>query len=295
MNIQTVNLLAEETIKDIIMRGLRKLADKRGSKVSDPSRLYPSSLHCVERKGVLQSLTNTRGGRSSKAGTLYFMGEIGQKVHEILQDAINEDEKAVFFEFHTQNIKNANIGGYLDGLVIVGGKLYVLEIKSCQSLPPKVKKPHDKQTDFYSAYCGLPILMIYQVNNGQTKMYLDEDELEMSFFIKEYDEENAFNIMKQIFLTKILQEAQIVPPIPPKFSENQCKNVYRCKLFYHCRSDRFLVPQVVPESLEELAEKRAEKFINDMPQRRNGSLRHCVNVNRNAAKLLKNRNWEDLF
>jgi hypothetical protein len=294
MNIQIVNLLKEKKLSDYIMEGLKKLSSKQKRKVSDPSRIYPSSFNCGARKAVLQTLVNSRGTQSKKAGSLNFMGSVGQSVHDILQNSLDEVGVAIFHEFHTPVIEHANIGGYLDSIILLD-KLYLLEIKSCHSLPPKIKKPHMRQVEIYSAITGFDILVHYQINNGQSRMYLEEDELECVTFNIGYDKENAFKVMKQIFLSYILQDKEIVPTIPAEFTNNQCKNVYRCRLYSVCRSDDFLIPQEVPEHLEKLAEERATNFVDNMENRRNGILKHMIRTNKKAKKMLFDKDWEKIL
>jgi CRISPR/Cas system-associated exonuclease Cas4 (RecB family) len=257
-------------------------------------RLYASETGYCERQGaVLAQLPSTE--ISSASSTLYK--KLGDTIETIILDALYEQGILVFRQFHLPDV-GLDLGGYIDGIVLLNGKLHVLEIKTCGQLPSQPKPQHLHQAAIYSAITGFPAIIYYVSRHVAS---FDGVVKQAEFYIPAHGEVQRTAVYRAAYAhLSILEE--VTPYVPSHITkEDQCGF---CPLRAQCwhGAERTSWPAEV-DSKKALAIAREAKQLADAildaetsADRRNGIVKHISRIGNGLAKsLLKDKDWSTFF
>lgn len=278
------NVLKRSDLKNGILNGL---SSKRKTKRN--SFHASSGFHCPRRNFAHLFLSNKYSWQAKNE--LYT--KIGISVHTAIQNALFLQNKVLFSEYRLPPLKNLNIGGYVDLIGLVDGKISVIEIKTCGKLPTKPNKDHRKQAIVYSIITGFDAYLVYQSRN-----VADFKGVKIETFKIDTNYQEMLDIMKVYYISELCVQKEKLPPIPAHFkSASSCGY---CPFKEKCWGDeKFPFIDIslneYSDILEE-AEELAAKFIDDVNERRNGILAFLSkNGTTTAKKLLKGRLWDGLY
>jgi len=116
------------------------------------------------------------------------------------------------------SLENELIKGRCDGVIVINNEPYVLEIKSINSFAfKKLESPkaeHLKQLMLYLHY--------FKINKG-IFLYENKDSQELKEFVVNYNPDIAESVIKEFRILKHMIENDILPPIPLRIEEWECR------------------------------------------------------------------------
>jgi hypothetical protein len=252
-----------QSITGMVKKGMSSI-----DTVERNGRLWASQAAVCPRQAVLSS-TRHDTELTTPASTGYF--RLGSCIEDIVIDALKKEGALLWAQYKLPDI-GLNLGGSIDGVVLVGGRVKVLEIKSCGELPAEPKLEHRAQAMVYSAVTGLPPIVFYfsrSVASFDGALKVREFNLSPSV-----DEMRA--TMFQVAYARIAIERGVIPGIPDTITaEKQCGF---CPWKSHCWRDAPLPRKGVDvfEHVEIVTEARAMVDALMTPEalrkRRNGVL-----------------------
>lgn len=141
-----------ETLTRLIVRGLTTQV-----KHEREGRLYASEAGFCERQGALKATRLDTEVEQAATKTYYAMGIT---IEELVLDGLYNSKALLFKQYQLPDV-GLNMGGFIDGIVHLAGRIRVLEVKSCGELPSKPKGEHAAQAIIYSALTGFPATVLY--------------------------------------------------------------------------------------------------------------------------------------
>jgi hypothetical protein len=279
-----------ERICDWVVRGMSSSDDRERN-----GRLWASDVGLCEKRAVLNATKENGISIATATNNAYF--KLGIEIEEIVLDALFKKDKLLYKDYRLPDI-GLNLGGRIDGIVFVGGKIRVLEVKSCGAMPSKPKPTHAAQAAVYAAITGLPATVLYfsrNVAKFDGKLLIDEFDLEP-------DETKKREVIFRIVYSQLAVDEKIIPNKPlsitSKGSCGYCNYTNDCwgedEINYH-------YPKVTPKQHLELLDKSnafTDKLLatREVEKRRNGVLNFIkINGNEYAKKVLTSSNWKDLL
>lgn len=143
---------AHATVSRLVSRGLSRI-----NRINRNGRLYASDAGLCARHAALAAAREEDEVQNA-ASVAYCT--LGDTIEEIVMDALYRTGALLFKQYKLPDTP-INLGGYIDGIIYLAGKLRVLEVKSCGELPNKPKPLHQAQAYLYSAIVGLPATVLY--------------------------------------------------------------------------------------------------------------------------------------
>lgn len=177
-----VHTIGRRALKPKSLEAAILLGMESSSSTNRSGRLWASDAGSCERRATMAAVipNNKREGPASIA---YY--KIGNAIEDLMLDALDNQEMLLFPQYKMPDI-GLNLGGYADGIIYDRGRLRVLEVKSCGSLPSSVKPEHEAQAQLYAAITGFPATVLYMSRNvaswrtGQPEMLIRSFDLPFS-------------------------------------------------------------------------------------------------------------------
>lgn len=275
-----------ETIEAVIKKGMSEISTyERGG------RIYASASAYCARQTFLYSMDSDTVV-ISPTSTAYM--KLGIAIENMLLSALLEQDALLFAGYKLPEI-GINMGGKVDAIVYVDGKISVLEVKSCTNLPMNPKPEHRAQALMYAAVTGFPASVLYfsrKVADYKSQLLIKnlplnatKDELLATMFTACY--------------AHFAMEMGVIPPMPIFESQASCGF---CKFIDNCWNGRpFNAPVVSPEEHKLLVEKAtalAEQLMDPevVASRRTGILKFITkHGNDFAFRLLSKRDWAEFI
>lgn len=265
-----------------------------GSRVSNrKGRLYASDSTFCARQGALSSSLEFDVPEPAEA---LAYKELGNKIEDLIIDSLHKKNAILFTQYVIPDV-GLNIGGKVDGIIVVDNKIRVLEIKSCGQLPGEPKLQHRAQALFYSAVTGLPASILYMSRNVAG---FAGNILLREFKLDDLVEERAATVYR-VALAHEANKAGLIPPRPYEItSEEQCGFCNFKSLCWHNQRQEgvtLATPQQAFE-LSELANAHVERLMNPaaLANRRVGVLNFIkLKGNPVAKSLLSSSDWSTLI
>lgn len=223
--------------------------------------------------------------------------KMGDSIETLILDALYEQNVLLFRQFHLPDV-GLDLGGYIDGIIILNGKLHVLEIKTCGALPGTPKPQHLHQAAIYSAITGFPALIYYVSRHVAS---FDGVLKQSDFFIPAHGDVQKVAIFRAAVAHLSILEG-VTPNIPSHILKAaQCGF---CPLVPQCwdGAERTGWPEDVGHVLA-LKITRDAKVLTDAildpvtaSERRNGIVKHISRIGNGFAKsVLRDKEWNTLF
>ena len=279
------------SLTTVVARGLSRVEtrDRTG-------RIYASDGGHCERSGALLAMLP---GQQRKSASLQAYAKLGDAIENIVLGALDDQNEVLFRQYHLPEV-GLNLGGYVDGVIYHGGRLRLLEVKSCGSTLPKVPKPiHATQAAIYSAICGMPIIIYYM---SRTVADYKGQLLTAQFDLAE-DGALQRRALWRVAYAHLASKLEVTPRIPMHIqSENDCGF---CPFIPVCwNGEAPLNPWptgVTPQQHLELSREATawvDKLLHPdvVADRRIGILNHIRKHGTETAKrLLTGSRWSDLL
>lgn len=277
-----------ETVGHLVTSGLADF-EKR----SRGGRLYASEAGYCERQGTVLAITESHE-LSSASSTMYKL--LGDSIEKLVLDALYTQDVLLFRQFHIPEV-GLDLGGYIDAIVYLNGKITALEVKSCGQLPSSPKPQHLHQAAIYSAITGLPAILYYVSRHVAG---YDGTLKQAEFFIPVNGEVQR-NALYRAALSHLCVLEGVTPNKPSHLKdEGDCGF---CPLKPQCWHDaeRLGWPEDISPSLAMSLTREATALVDDLlsreatQERRNGILKHLSRAGNSTAKtLLRERDWAPL-
>lgn len=282
---------ATADLSSLVVTGLAKVTDMK----SRVGRLHAREAGFCSRQAAMSSLVD--GQRVQPAAMTAYM-ELGNSIEAMVMDALYATKALLFIQYRLPDI-GLNMGGYVDGLVVIDGKLHVLEVKSCGELPTAPKVEHWSQAMIYSAVTGLPAIVLYfsrHVAKFDGNLLLREFELDEDL------DANRRMVMYRAAYAYEAVKAGVLPDVPTHL--HKASDCGFCPFTGVCWDG---VPNRIPLKpltstmhLELVARSKAyvDQFLDPvvMADRRIGVLHFLeLHGNENAKALLTGTRWASLI
>lgn len=205
---------AVNSLAALVARGLTKQNnyDRQG-------RLYASDAGLCERKAVLAA-TDTNPSIDTASAQGYYA--LGNAIEELVMDGLYAQGALLFKQYRLPDV-GLNLGGYIDGIILLAGRVRVLEVKSCGKLPDVPKPHHASQAYIYSAVTGLPASLLYF---SRTVAKLDGTMLMKEFNLEEHPSEKRKSIYRAV-LASLAVKRKVVPEKPSHMdTESKCTDAF---------------------------------------------------------------------
>lgn len=279
---------SRDSVEALVIRGMsaQRHTDRR-------ERMYASDAGFCERQAALNATSEGLSNQTA-ANTAYF--EIGSRIEEVVLDALFNQGSLLFKQYRLPDV-GLNLGGFIDGIITVAGRVRVLEVKSCGTLPTVPKGPHAAQALVYAAITGLPATLFYfsrSVAKFGGELLVKEFELDEA-----YDEKRAA-LFRAVY-ARMAMDAGVIPDKPVHLTgEAMCGF---CSFTNVCWGGESLPAGSVPITPRQSFEmvKRANELVDhlmspaEVESRRRGILSHISRAgNDNAKKLLAGTDWSEL-
>ncbi len=277
------------SLADVVKRGLMSVEDQDRT-----GRIYASDGGLCERAGVLKASTKTTLQHSA---TMRVYAELGNAIEKIVVDSLASQGLVLFRQYHLPDV-NLNLGGYVDAVIVHKGGLWVLEVKSCSSLPKEPKPLHATQAAAYSAIMGLPAIVYYQsrsVANYKNELSTTEFELPAGAQLQR-------DVIWRIAYANLAYQAKVLPKIPMHMAD--ADDCGYCPFVPFCWSGETLsqrFPDVTPSKHQQLSAQATAIMEHLMDpavvaDRRVGILNHIAKHGGPTAKrVLVGRPYDDLL
>lgn len=283
------DVLKQETVEKVIIKSL-----ERTFTVDRKNRLHAGDAGFCSRQSVLNASYSGDGKNDAKS-MLYM--NIGSAVHNLIQDSLHEGGRLLFKEYKVADI-GINLGGYIDIICFMQGRIQILELKTAgTTLPGEIKEGHRQQATIYSLITGLEAQVVYVSRNVASydgKVLIKAMPLNLT-------KESASDVMFSAAYSYFALQKGVVGPIPQSMNESKCG---------YCGYKEFCwrkgpVPNnlrlATKEEHKELIAK-ANSFVEEMidpvkmKERRSGVLSFLSkNGTKHAKDLLVGSDWSKLF
>lgn len=281
---------AQISISALVARGLT-----REVQVDRQGRLYASDAGLCERKAVLGS--TVEGPQLDTAASRGYYA-LGNTIEDLVMDGLYESNALLFKQYRLPDV-GLNLGGYIDGIIVLANHVRVMEVKSCGKLPDFPKPNHAAQAYIYSAVTGLPASLLYF---SRTVAKLDGSMMMKEFNLEEHPDEKRKSVYRAV-LASLAVLAKRVPDRPGHMSsEALCSNAF-CPFTGFCWHGS-PVPnaweKVSPAEalqLATLAQQKTDELLAPaaIADRRVGVLKHLQqHGNSRAKELLTGSDWSTL-
>lgn len=276
-----------------IHRGLTKTPrpfDRKG-------RLFASDSAFCARQGVIKSRTLSD---SIESPSFYGYTKVGETMEDIVVTGLHLDETLLFKQFRLFAVDGLNLGGKIDAIVYVEGKVYAVEVKSCGELPKSATERgyQASQAALYSVITGLPGKLLYFSRTVANQ----QGDLKMVDF--DISTEQSHLALWTIMYAQYANEIGAVPDVPSHITgPSKCGFCpYKKSCFGEDKQPLPMTRElhhVTPDEHIMLVEKVGQfvaKFTSpeETRVRRNGVLSHIMANNTIAARVLADKNWDDL-
>lgn len=125
-------------------------------------RFYASDAGMCPRQAALKSQGK---GEIDNPASFNAYCELGNTIEDLVVKSLEREKALLFTQYRIPDI-GINLGGKIDVIAVVKGKLRIIEVKSCGELPKKeAKAEHQAQALIYSAVTGLPASVLYFSRN----------------------------------------------------------------------------------------------------------------------------------
>lgn len=275
-----------ETVETLVKKGL----------TSDPfwdrsGRIYASGSAYCARQTMLYS--TFKGNSMITASSKAYM-KLGEAIEELVISGLFNTGSLLFTQYRLPDV-GLNMGGKIDAVIYVDGKIRVLEVKSCGELPARPKPEHRAQALMYNAVTGIPASILY-FSRGVADY---RGNLKLRNIPLNATPEELLAAMFVVCYSHFAIEMNVIPARPPEFdSEAQCGFCMYKENCWHGLA--FKKPLVTPEQNRELTEKAGEmsSFLmsaSQLTSRRTGVLNFIqVNGNEHANRVLNGTDWDAL-
>lgn len=278
----------EDTISKLVVRGMSKINQRQRN-----GRLYASDAGFCARQTALQADRDEYEVQTA-ATTAYYA--IGVTIEDLVLNGLYESGALLFKGYKLPDI-GLNLGGYIDAIVFLNGRIRVLEVKSCGQLPSVPKPTQAAQAMVYSAITGLPATLLYfsrSVANFKGELMLKE------FPLPESDTQKRMTLY-QVAYGHLAFMNKVIPAIPAHVTSKAqcgfcpftgiCWDGEEIKKWRHVDPDTHL--RLVNEANELVDILMDPAAVND---RRTGILKHLSRAGNSKAKeLLRNTDWSRFF
>ena len=284
----------DESLLGLVVSGLTWYSEGERT-----GRLYASSDSLCEKKAVLDSNT---GGTQLESATKTFYIEGGNMTEDLVRRGLENKKRLLWSEYKIPDI-GINVGGRIDGIIALDDRLWVLEIKQINNLPSSPKPIHAAQATTYSAFVGLPAVILYI----DRKVAGFEQRLLGKSFVLDTSYENRFKYLFNLALADLCNENKVIPRKPDHMKKSWCQTAY-CNWQQKCwdtdtNYDYWLAKGFEPitRSLEEDLRGEAFRIVSEALEddivldRMRGVLNHIQNESRytDAVEVwLKDKNWK---
>ena len=281
---------AAHSIAGLVAKGLTKQNnyDRQG-------RLYASDAGLCQRKAVLGA---TSEGPSIDTASSMGYYALGNAIEELVMDGLFSQGALLFKQYRLPDV-GLNLGGYIDGIIVLAGRIRVLEVKSCGKLPDYPKPHHAAQAYIYSAITGFPASLLYF---SRTVAKMDGTLLMKEFNLEEHQEEKRKSIYRAV-LASLAVKRRVVPDKPTHMDKEQaCLDAF-CPFTSICWHgagvDTGWPFSSAAESLElaNEAQVKTDELLSPVSllDRRVGVLKHIqLHGNAKAKELLTDSDWTTL-
>lgn len=275
----------DKSLESIITKSLSFVQEGRSDERI--GRLYASSVGYCARRGAFQA-TSREPNVISASGRVYM--HIGEKVEDLVVLSLEKEGVLLFTQYALPDI-GLNLGGKIDGIVFINGKIRALEIKTCGKLPNIQKPEHRAQALLYEAVTGIPSSVLYLSRNVANY----RGELQVIDIQSNPTKDELRNVIYNTALAYYSIRAGVAPSKPVSFTESNCRY---CSFKPVCWSHgEPPMPFPDPEQLVKISRKALRKTNELMDpeavkKRRHGVLKFISKFgNANAKKVLKGTDW----
>lgn len=278
------------SIAALVTKGLTKSVayDRQG-------RLYASDAGLCQRRAVLFSI-HTEPSIDTAASAGYYA--MGNAIEGLIMDGLFNSKALLFKQYRLPDI-GLNLGGYIDGIVLVNGRIRVLEVKSCGKLPDFPKPHHAAQAYIYSAITGIPASLLYF---SRTVAKVDGSLLIKEFSMEEDQEEKRKSLFRAVLASMAVRK-QVVPDKSPQMtSEAACLEAF-CPFTASCwhgaklQTDWPMASATDNLELVNQAKERTDALLSpaSIKDRRTGVLKHLLlHGNARSKEVLEGSDWSTL-
>jgi hypothetical protein len=254
-------------------------------------RLYASDIYCP-REAVLNA--NASGLRINSAVATTYMS-LGNAIEDVVMKALSSQNALLFSQYRLPETP-LDLGGRIDAVAVVEGKLRIVEIKSIGDLPVSPKLHHRSQALVYSVTCGLPASLLYfsrKVSDYTGSLMVKEFKLDTVTA-----EEREAVVWRAAYAHLALLEG-VIPDVPYHITEEkQCEY---CPFTDHCWHGVPL-PGKSPSATEHSrlvnrATEITKSFLDPTTtqDRRNGILNHIKTFGSACAAEILGGSWAELL
>lgn len=279
---------SSSTLTSAILRGLSTTEE-----IHRDGRLWASQVGACSRRGFLES---QRQGLDtiSPASSFYF--DVGNLYEEKVLAALDNQKVLLFAQYRLPDV-GLNLGGKIDGIVIINDKIKLIEIKTCGELPNSPKPEHLAQAMVYTAISGLSPIVLYV-----SRHVAGWDGL---LKIKEFSLEPTHTELQATLFSTVYARLAInmgvLPDIPMSFTSR--KNCGFCNFIEHCwegleleKSYQKVTAKQHMELVESTNELVAHLLSPDVKRARtNGILHHISRYGNDVAKIKLSGSWDELL
>lgn len=294
------NTSSEGSLLDYLYRGLRSQKD-----VKRKGRLWASQApHCSRRGALTGVYEGTQITRPANQG--YF--SLGIAIENMILNAWDKNKLVITDQYRLPEV-GLNLGGKVDAVVLLNGKLRIVEIKSCgDKIPTSGKREHLSQARFYSAVTGFPMYLFYFSRN----VAHFNGKLKSTYFYEEFNKDTLQYTVHNAALARLSIDNTIIPEIGGNIrSIGDCGF---CDFVGHCwKGDELTISdrnglteqydyrqysKIVNEAiqftqdffLEDNIDKRRQKFLRDLvkPMKKKG-------FNDRILSDFNDGRWQDYF
>lgn len=281
---------SKSSIATMVARGLT-----RSVTVNRDGRLYASDAGLCQRKAVLEATTDgiTIDTASSRG---YYA--LGNAIEDLVMDGLFDSNSLLFKQYRLPDV-GINLGGYIDGVILISDKMRVLEVKSCGALPSHPKPHHAAQAYIYSAITGLPASLLYF---SRSVAKFDGSVLMREFNLEEQITEKRNSLYRAV-VASIAIKLKVIPDISSHImSSKVCKEAF-CPFVSVCWDGaqpdnewRYATPSEMLEISNQAYIKTEEIMDPDaVDTRRTGMLKHLeLHGNSLAKDILRHKSWDTL-
>lgn len=281
--------VGKDTLKGLIINGLieKEVVDRNG-------RLYASDSGLCELKGAISSNFN---GTKTNSAEMQFFVESGKTTESVVLRGLDNSGSLLFSDYKTPDI-GINLGGYVDGIVYLNDKIWVMEVKEVGNIPLSPNKTHEAQAMIYCAILGLPTLICYvdRKYSGFPKGLIQQTyELDDSY-------QNRFKFLNRAVKSHLYGKNKLYPQKPSYMLKSHCG---WCDYKNMCWGDvstpekwvgkdfKLATPSQVIQIEKEANELTKQLLNKDVARNRlTGVLNHIEKNGRdNAKRVLTNQDW----
>lgn len=275
-----------QTVTGLVRRGLTSVEEN-----DRDGRMYASQAAVCARQAVLSSTKTGESEIVAPAQATYYA--MGNAIEELVVSALTRERALLFAQYKLPDV-GLNMGGYVDGIVSVAGKIRVLEIKSCGELPSEPKLEHRAQAMVYSAITGLPPTVFYFSRHVASF----DGTLKIREFALTPTRDDLRATMFRVCYAREAIEAGLIPEMPMEFTkESQCGFCPWKPACWHSEAlPRPVVDADQHVALVKAANARVKELMSPdaITRRRRGVLVHVQKHGTADAKRLLAGDWSTL-